>query len=137
MHNHKETVRRFYEIVWNEDDRSIIAELLSEDFTMRGSLGMVKSGHAGFRTYMDFIHNALGEYRCDIVDMAAEGNRLYARIKYSGVHKGELFGYGPTHARISWDGVAVFTFRDDKIADVWVLGDVHSVMKQLSRYVMD
>lgn len=137
MHPHKEIVRKFYEEVWNRDERALISELLHEDFTMRGSLGLVRAGHAGFATYMEFVRSALGNYRCEIVDMVAEGNKLYARIVYSGVHKGELFGYGPTHARIQWDGIAAFTFRDGKIADVWVLGDVHGVMMQLSRYVRD
>lgn len=137
MQDHKAIVRRFYEIIWNRDDRSIIPELLHEDFTMRGSLGLVKAGHAGFSNYIDFIRNALDKYHCEIVDMVEEGNKLYARIVYSGIHKGELFGYAPTYARLQWDGIAAFTFSDGKISDIWVLGDVHGVRMQLARYVSD
>jgi len=31
----------------------------------------------------------------------------------------------------------VVTFAGDKIAEIWVLGDVHSVMQQLARHVSD
>ncbi len=135
MQNHKEAVRKFYDAIWNNDEKSIIPELLSEDFSFRGSLGPKHRGHKGFIQYMDFIRSALGNYRCEIIDMVAEDNKLYARMLYSGVHKGELFGYAPTHGKIKWDGVAVFTFDQGKIAELWVLGDVHDVILQLTRYM--
>jgi predicted ester cyclase len=69
--------------------------------------------------------------------MAEEEDRVFARILYSGIHRGDLFGYAATHGRIKWDGVAIFRFRDSKIAELWVLWDVNDVMKQLARYVMD
>lgn len=137
MCDHKEIVRKFYGAIWNNADKAIISELLSENFSFRGSLGLIQHGHAGFITYMDFIRNALGEYRCEIVDMVAEGNKVYARIRYSGIHQGDLFGYSATHARLEWDGVAAFTFADGSILEIWVLGDIHCVMKQLAKYVGD
>ena len=135
MHNHKETVRKFYEVIWNNDDKSLIPELLSENFNFRGSLGLSQRGHRGFSLYMDFVRCALGNYRCEIVDMIAEGDKLYARIQYSGGHQGELFGYAPTHGKIKWEGVAAFTFENGKISEIWVLGDLHNVIKQLARYL--
>lgn len=135
MHQHKETVRKFFDAIWNNADKAVIPDLLCEDFSFRGTLGHMQRGHAGFALYMDFIRRALGNYRCEIVDMVAEDDRIYARMSYSGIHRGELFGYAPTHGKLKWDGVAVFTFRDGKIAELWVLGDLHSVMKQLARYL--
>lgn len=135
MHPHKETVHKFYEAVWNEADKEVIPELLSEDFAFRGSLGHVEHGHAGFCNYLDQVHQALGEYCCKVVDVVAEDNRAYARILYTGIHRGELFGFAPTHAKIKWDGVAIFTFTDGKIAELWALWDVNGVMKQLARFV--
>jgi len=136
-YDHKVTVRKFYEAIWNNADKTVIPELLDESFAMRGSLGLVQHGHKGFSSYMDFIRGTLGEYRCDIVEMVAEGNKVYARMLYTGIHRGELFGYEATHTKLKWDGIAVFTFAGDKIAEIWVLGDVHSVMQQLARHVSD
>lgn len=133
----KNKVSRFYERVWNQADKSLIPELLHENVTFRGSLGHMQSGHTGFSNYIDFVRNALDDYRCCVVDMVAEEDRLYARIEYSGTHRGELFGYAPTYAKLHWDGIAVFTFENGKISNIWVLGDVNGVMKQLARYVME
>lgn len=136
MSTQKEIVRKFYEAIWNNADKTVIPELLTESFVMLGSLGPPQQrGHQGLALYMDFIRNTLGNYRCDIVDMVEEDNRVYARMLYSGVHQGELFGYAATHGKLKWDGVALFTFEDGRIAEIWVLGDIHNVIKQLSRYL--
>ncbi|HSI23083.1 MAG TPA: ester cyclase [Methylophilaceae bacterium] len=137
MHSHKEIVRKFYDAIWNNADQTVIPDLLAEDFLFRGSLGLMQRGHDGFAKFMDQVRAALGEYRCEIVDMAAEDDKVFARILYSGVHRGDLFGYAATHGKIKWDGVAIFTFSDGKISELWVLWDVNDVMKQLARYVMD
>ena len=137
MQSHKEIVRKFYDAIWNNADKAVIPDLLTEDFLFKGSLGLMQRGHDGFANFMDQIRAALGEYRCDIVDMIAENDKVYARMLYSGVHRGDLFGYAATHAKIKWDGVAIFTFSDGKISELWVLWDVNDVMKQLARFVMD
>ena len=135
--NNKEAVRQFYEIIWNQADKTLIPQLLDEKMSFRGSLGQPQRGHKGFSMYMDFIHKALENYHCKITDIVAEGDKVYARLHYTGKHRGELFGYAPTHAKIKWDGIAAFTFEDGKIVDIWALGDVQSVTLQLSKYVMD
>jgi predicted ester cyclase len=135
MHDHKNTVSKFYEAIGNNIDQMVIPEMLDEQFSFRGSLGLVKRGRHGFLAYMAFVRGALGEYRCEIVEMVAENDKVYARIHYSGVHRGELFGYQATGIKLTWDGIAVFTFIDGKIAELWVLGDVHSIMRQLSRHL--
>jgi steroid delta-isomerase-like uncharacterized protein len=137
MSDHKETVRRFYEAIWNSADKEMIPQLLHEDIAFRGSLGLMQHGHAGFAGYLDFVRHALGDYRCEIVEMVAENDKVYARMAYSGVHRGDLFGYAATNTKLKWDGIAIFTFSDGKIAELWVLGDVHNVMRQLSRHVSD
>ncbi len=136
MSHQKDTVRAFYEAILNQSDKSVIPQLTTEDFVMRGSLGLVhQRGHGGLAVYMDFIRASLGNYHCEILDMVEESNKVCARMCYSGTHQGELFGYAPTHGKIRWDGVAIFTFAEDRIAEVWALGDVDAVIKQLAKYL--
>jgi predicted ester cyclase len=132
MIDHRETIRAFYDEIWNRHDKSMIPALLHERFSFRGSLGQVRHGHAGFADYVDFIHAALGDYRCDIEEIISEGNRAFARMRFSGIHRGEFFGYAPTSRRVQWAGAAVFGFDGDRISDLWVLGDVHGLLEQLA-----
>jgi predicted ester cyclase len=69
--------------------------------------------------------------------MAAEGDKVYARMLYSGIHRGEFFGFAPTGAKLKWDGIAAFTFTNGKISELWVMGDVQGILKQLARHVQD
>lgn len=129
----KTIVHRFYSDVWNKHDKSAIPNLLQPDFTFRGSLGQCKTGHSEFADYVDFVHQALDAYKCDILDLVTEGNQCFARMRFSGNHHGEFFGFKPTGKKVEWAGAALFAFRDGLVADLWVLGDVHGLLEQLER----
>ena len=129
----KTVVQKFYAVVWNNHDKSAIPSLLRSDFTFRGSLGQSKTGHAEFADYVDFVHQALGAYQCDILDLVEEGNQCFARMRFSGTHRGDFFGFKPTGKRVEWAGAALFSFKDGRVADLWVLGDVHGLVQLLER----
>jgi len=132
LSNHRAIIRAFYEEIWNKYDTSQIPNLLHEDFAFRGSLGQEQHGHAGFAAYVDFVHAALSDYRCEIQEMIAEDNKAFARLLFSGMHRAEFLGYQPTGKRVEWAGAAVFTFAGEKISALWVLGDVHGLLQQLA-----
>lgn len=126
-------VQSFYADIWNRHDKSKIPALLCPDFTFRGSLGQEKTGHAGFASYVDFVHEALAEYRCEILDLVVEEPKAFARMHFSGIHRGDFFGYSPTGSRVEWAGTALFTFWEGQVAELWVLGDVHGLLQLLDR----
>lgn len=41
-------------------------------------------------------------------------------------------GFPATGKTVSWGEAALFTFVDDKISDLWVLGDLKTLESQLS-----
>src|SRR5918992_1466592 len=94
--NPADLVRCFYEHIWNRGEKARISELLHENFTFRGSLGQKKRGHDGFAEYVDFVRNALAEYRCEIEEIVCEDNKAFAKVLFSGVHRKAFFGYSPT-----------------------------------------
>ncbi len=129
---HKEVVRRFYEEIWNRHDLTRLGEVLAPDFSFRGSLGPELVGHADFAAYVDAVHASLADYRCDVVDLVGEGEKVVARMRFHGLHRGPQLGFAPTGRRVEWAGSAHFTFAARKVADLWVLGDIYGLAKQLS-----
>ena len=127
----KEQVRRFYEILWNAHDKDAMPSVLHENFTFRGSLGQEKRGRDGFAEYVNMVHKALGDYRCIIDELVSEGDKVFAKMIFTGIHQGEFMGYSPTQHQLSWNGCALFTFNGERITDVWVLGDLKNLEKQL------
>jgi predicted ester cyclase len=100
----KDQARRFYERLWDAHDTGAIPSVL---------------------------HAALGDYRCVIDELVEESNKVFARMTFTGVHRGEFLGYPPSDRRVSWAGSALFTFDGDLISDIWVLGDLKGLEAQL------
>ena len=126
-------VESFYADIWNRHDKSKIPVLLCANFTFRGSLEQAKTGHEGFASYVDFVHEALDEYQCEILDLVIEEPKAFARMRFSGIHRADFFGFPPTGKHVEWEGAALFTFSGGQVADLWVLGDVHGLLKLLNR----
>jgi predicted ester cyclase len=124
-------VHRFYDELWTGPDLSLVGSLLHPDVTFRGSLGDTLVGHDAFAGYVRRVTDALGDYRCEVVDLVASADKVAARMRFSGLHRGVLLGAPPTGARVSWAGAAFFTFSGELIRDLWVLGDLASLRSQL------
>ena len=129
----KAQVHRFYKVLWDTHDRDAIPSVLHDDFTFRGSLGDERRGHKGFTEYVDLVHAALGDYRCRIEVLVEEGDKVFARMTFGGVHRSRFMGYEPSGQRVHWAGCALFTFRGEKVSDLWVLGDLKGLEEQLKR----
>ena len=126
-------IDRFYHDMWNRFDKSIFPELLTKDLQFRGSLGQEKRGYAEFGDYVDFIQRAFPDFHNHVEDIVSEGDRSFARLSYTGTHQGEVFGIAATGKRIEYAGAALFSFRGDRIASAWVLGDIYGLIQQLDR----
>ena len=131
MSQEEQQVRKFYEVIWNEHNKGAVPEVLHESFRFKGSLGLEKQGHAGFIEYLDMVHAALADYRCEIKELVSEESRVFAKMQFSGLHQGEFMGFNPTGRRLVWDGAALFHFQDGKVVSLWVLGDLESLRGQL------
>jgi steroid delta-isomerase-like uncharacterized protein len=125
-------VRRFYEEIWNRGDLAAVPEICDRHLVFRGSLGDTKHGHAGFIDYVRYVRGALDDYRCHIEETVTEDNRIFAKMSFVGAHRGEFLGFAPTGKTLTWAGAALFTIKDNRIAELWVLGDVHGLIEQLS-----
>ncbi len=128
-------IERFYGDIWNRQDFAVADELLAVDFRFRGSLGSETIGIPAFLAYVKSIHAALGDYRCTIEELTADDNRAAARMIFTGIHRGPLFGVEATGRRVSWAGAAFFEIARGRIASVWVLGDIDGLKRQLGAAV--
>ncbi|HEY2049082.1 MAG TPA: ester cyclase [Caulobacteraceae bacterium] len=75
---------------------------------------------------------ALADYRCTVEDLIEGEGRAAARARFEGVHRGDLLGFAPTGRHVAWTGAAIFTVAAGRLADVWVLGDLDSLRRQLA-----
>jgi predicted ester cyclase len=124
-------IERFYYEIWNQGRKEVAEEILVPDLRFRGSTGPSKTGISQFLEYVDLIRGALSHYECIINEVVSEGHSSFAAMTFTGRHTGRFFGVAPTNKTVSWNAVALFKFRDGKVADLWVLGDVDNLKQQL------
>ena len=129
---HVGLIERFYNELWNRFDKSLFPEILAEDLEFRGSLGREIRGHVEFAEYVDFIQRAFPDFHNRIEDIVSEGDQSFVRLSYTGTHEGAIFGVPATGRRIHYAGAALFRFSGSKVASVWVLGDIHGLLRQLA-----
>ena len=124
-------VCRYYEM-WNRWDFALADELIAEDISFRGSLGVEVRGREGFKDYMRTVCAAFPDFHNHIEELVVEGDKVAVRLTYTGTHRGELFGIRPTGRQVSYAGMAIFRIVEGRIVEGWVLGDVHGLVRQLS-----
>ncbi len=127
----KEAVRAFYKEMWDHADTTWVPKIFHPDFTFRGSLGPELVGHEQFNGYVALVTGALGQYTSDILAIAEEGNRVFAKLRFHGYHRRELLGVQPTGRHVWWYGMPIFTFDGSLVRDLWVLGDIHGLLGRL------
>lgn len=128
----KNAVRIFYKELWDKADVSLIPKLFHDGFTFRGSLGPVLVGHKEFADYVNWLTKVLERYTSDILALVEEGDRIAGKLRFHGIQRGVFFGIAPTARHVAWLGAPIFTFEGDKIRDLWVLGDVYGLIRQLT-----
>ncbi len=124
-------VERFYHEVWNQADEAVAREILHPDFRFRASLGPARLGPEGFIAYMRSVHAALADYRCEIQELLTTERGAAAKMRFVGRHQAPFFGVEATGQEIEWAGAAFFKTDGARITELWVLGDIDAVKRQL------
>ena len=123
--------------MWDYANVSLLPRLFHPDFTFRGSLGPKLTGYEEFIGYVEFVTSSLGQYTSDILAIAEEGDRVFAKLRFHGYHQRELFGVAPTGRHVWWYGMPIFTFEGCLVRDLWVLGDIHGLIQRLKGEASD
>jgi len=101
VEENKSLVRRYYDEMWNRWNLSLADDLIGEGLAFRGSLGVSVQGREAFKDYMRAVHQAFPDFHNRIEELVAEDDKVVARLTYTGTHRGELFGIGPTGERLT------------------------------------
>jgi steroid delta-isomerase-like uncharacterized protein len=131
--DYKSLIRRYYSELWNARSPAALEELISPDIVFRGSIGTTVNGIEEFKQYVNRIRAAFPDFHNRIDELISEGDKVVARLTYTGSHRGELFNFPGTGKKISYQGMGIFQFREGKIVSGFVLGDTESLKRQIAR----
>src|SRR5262249_31315803 len=69
-----------------------------------------------------FVANVLAafpDYHVEIQEVVAEGDRVVARVEFTGTNTGPFNGQPPTHNKLVFNTADFFRIADGKIAEHW------------------
>jgi predicted ester cyclase len=128
----KELVKLYYHELWNKQKKEYIDILFDDNITFHGSLDISVVGKEKFEEYMNTILTGIPNLFHSIIMLVSEDDTIAVKALYNGRHTGKLFDYEASNNKIVYNGASFFKFRDGKIIDIWVLGDLNNLNKQLS-----
>jgi steroid delta-isomerase-like uncharacterized protein len=127
-------VRRFYDELWNQWRLDVAAEILAHDLQFRGSLGTHERGRTAFLAYVERVRCAFPDWHNQVDELFAAGDRVVARLTWSGTHRGPFAGLAPTGASVSYVGAGLFTVANGLIAAAWIVGDTQELWRSIGLF---
>ncbi len=126
----KELVRNLVDSVFNGRDPSAARRYIADGFESGNP--QIPAGADGFQRFAEDIQRALSDFRGEIRDMIAEGDKVVGRFTCTATHRGTWRGHPPTGRPFrNIAEVYIFTVRDNRITNAWGLEDTYGRMRQL------
>jgi len=125
------TNRRFYEVVLNQQNLAAAGEFVAANYRGHSYPPSLPPGPDGLRAFLSLFFQAFPDGKVSIEDMFGEGDRVAARLVFSGTHQGDFMGIPPTGKKIAVPAIDLARFENGKIVDHWGGPDQMALMVQL------
>jgi steroid delta-isomerase-like uncharacterized protein len=123
----KETVRRLYEEIINNEQVALLTEIIDQDFSGAG----IGKGSSGFAQTVSELRQGFPDIHFTIKDMVAEGDKVVVRWSWTGTHNGPFKGIPASGKFITNDANVIYQFREGKIIHSWIQSDRLGVLQQI------
>lgn len=132
IEQNKAVFRQIVEEIFNQGNISLFDELVAPDFIEHEELPPgIPVGREGAKVLFTQLRSAFPDFKAEIEDLIAEGDRVVVRMKWTGTHEGEFMGIPPTGRSISIEVIDIVRFEDGKFVEHWGIMDNMGMMQQL------
>jgi steroid delta-isomerase-like uncharacterized protein len=127
----KETYERICEEIFNQGATHKAAAAMHASYEAHDPDVSRQGGVARLQYIAKTLLANTQELHYDVEETIAEGDLIAARWVISGKCTGRLFGVAGTGQPFKVSGMSFNRFSDGKIAQAWILWDVHGLLRQL------
>jgi hypothetical protein len=129
--DHVATVRRLYELI-NAGDIEGFARRLADDFVEHEQQPGLSPGKDGVIAFFRMQLAAFPDMHMDVEDVVADGDKVVARVRYTGTNKGDFMGTPATGKSVDTHLFDMFLFDGDgRVREHWGVMDALAMMQQL------
>ena len=125
----KALVRRYFERVVNQVDRSAAQELVAADLVFHSPYTPQPTrDRESFLGMLSAVHAALHDFKLVDHSTIAEGDQVATRWNVYGVHRGQLGPFAPTGRQVVISGLSIYRVAGGVIAEGWVQDDTMQIL---------
>lgn len=127
-----ENLRAFEQLIefgFNQGKTEELEKLVATEFAEHQF--QAESGRAGLKALIGQLRTAFPDLKMTVEDSAATGDKVWARLRCQGTHRGPLMGIPPTGRRIDTTAIEVCRFSNGKLVEHWGVPDRFAAMTQL------
>lgn len=129
--DHAATMRRLYDLI-NAGDIDGFGELLVEDFVEHEETPGLDPTKEGVKQFFHMYKAAFPDLRIEAQDVLVSGDKVVARARATGTHRGEFLGMPATGKRVDVQLIDIIRFDDDGLArEHWGVFDALAMLEQL------
>ena len=129
--DHAISIRRLYDLL-NAGDIDGFGRQLADDFIEHNENPGIPPTKAGVVQYFQMLLAAFSDFRMDVEDVVASGDKAVARVRVTGTHKREFMGIPATERSAAVNLIDITRFDDDGLAqEHWGVMDQLALLQQL------
>ena len=126
----KALILQMYEEI-DKQNFDFVINLCAPDVRIYGAGGFEPMKQEDLRPMFPIWFGAFPDYKHVVEDVIAKGDKVVARLTYTGTHEGEFMGVPPSGNTFKYLGIHEWQFKEGKIVEGWVLEDMLYLMEQL------
>jgi predicted ester cyclase len=117
----KELYRHFMDEIWNKRDLSAIDRYVAPGLIEHNP--NIPQGLEGRKQFAAAVQAAFPDYHAEVQDIVAVGDRLVARVVWTGTQDGPYQGRPPTHNKLRFSTADFFRIENGKFVEHWDVVD--------------
>src|ERR1700730_1478188 len=124
------TARMFYAF-WDTGNAEYASAAVDNDFHDNTLPPGRPQGPRGLLYASQAFRRAVPDLHCKIEDLLVSGDKVTARLVFTGTHKGEFMGHPATGKPVRFSAIDVLRIRNGRIVEDWHLEDNLTLLQQL------
>lgn len=88
-------------------------------------------GREGFKQFVRLLRSAFPDFRWSVDDWISAGDKVVARGRGRGTHRGDLFGVPPSGRPAEWTAIHIFRVQDGRLTERWSEVDIGGLLERL------
>jgi steroid delta-isomerase-like uncharacterized protein len=129
--DHASTMRRMYELI-SAGDIDGFGDLVADDFVEHDETPGLEPTREGVKQLFRMYRAAFPDLQMEPLDVLVSGDKVVARVRGTGTHKGDFMGMPATGKSVDVQLIDIIRFGDDGLArEHWGVFDALGMMQQL------